>query len=77
MPLPVYVMSSSMIGQRQRLDTVADNVANVNTVGYKRQTLDFQELVSQKQGVEVGSFAHHNGTRFEFVQGGLTPTDKK
>lgn len=74
MPLSSYIMSSHMIGQRHRLDTVADNVANVNTVGYKRQTLDFQELVSRQQGQEVGSFANHNGTRLEFVQGGLSPT---
>lgn len=75
MPLPIYIMSSNMIGQRQRLDTVADNVANVNTVGYKRQTLDFMEVLSQQQQTEVGSFSHHNGTTFEFVQGALQPTN--
>lgn len=75
MPLPVYIMSSNMIGQRERLSTVADNVANVNTAGYKRQTLDFMEIVSRQQMTDVGSFSHHNGTTFEFAQGALQPTD--
>jgi flagellar basal-body rod protein FlgF len=77
MTLPVYIASSNMIGQRQRLDAVADNIANVNTAGYKRQIVDFGELVSTKQTQQVGSFSHHIGTQFVFDQGGFQLTDNQ
>lgn len=75
MTVPVYIVSSHMIGQRSKLDMVADNVANANTTGYKKLGMSFSEIVSRKQTQEVASFTHHNGTHYDFSQGGLTRTD--
>ena len=74
MPTPVYIASSSMIAQRQRMDVVADNVANVNTSGYKKQSLDFAEVLSRQDGQKIGSFAHHAGSQFNFSQGSFQKT---
>ncbi|MBP3966928.1 flagellar hook-basal body protein [Paenibacillus lignilyticus] len=36
----------SMNGLQQKLDLLADNIANVNTVGYKRKTGTFEDLLT-------------------------------
>jgi flagellar basal-body rod protein FlgF len=75
MTVPVYIVSSNMIGQRQKLDMTADNISNANTNGYKKLGMDFQEIVSRQKAQEVGSFTHHNVTFYNFTQGGLERTD--
>lgn len=39
----------SMSGIQQRLDLLADNIANVNTVGYKRKEASFEDTLTQVQ----------------------------
>lgn len=36
---------SSMNAQQQKLDSISNNLANTNTVGYKREDVNFQDLV--------------------------------
>ncbi|MBJ6361902.1 flagellar hook-basal body protein [Paenibacillus sp. GCM10012307] len=36
----------SMNGMQQKLDLLADNIANVNTVGYKRKEASFEDLLT-------------------------------
>ena len=36
----------SMGGLQQKLDMIADNIANVNTVGYKRKEATFEDLLT-------------------------------
>ena len=38
---------SGMNAQSNKLSTVADNIANVNTTGYKRASTEFSSLVLQ------------------------------
>lgn len=67
--------ASGMNAQATRLSTVADNVANVNTIGYKAVSCEFSSLVLQTSEIdyECGSVLtevrHHVST-----QGGLTST---
>ncbi|MAF32014.1 MAG: flagellar basal-body rod protein FlgF [Magnetococcales bacterium] len=75
MTVPVYIVSSNMIAQRQKLDMTADNIANSNTVGFKKLGMTFQEVVSRQKAETVGSFTHHNGTFYNFTQGGFERTD--
>lgn len=75
MPLPVYVVASNMLGQTTKLDMIADNVANANTNGYKKQSMDFAEVLSKKQSQEVASFNHHIGTSTDYTVGSLTRTN--
>lgn len=36
---------SAMSAQQEKLDSISNNLANVNTVGYKREDVSFQDLV--------------------------------
>ncbi len=38
---------SGLIAQQNKLDSISNNLANVNTVGYKREDVSFQELVQE------------------------------
>lgn len=44
----LYVAASGMAAQQVRLDTVANNIANVGTTGYKRSREAFQDLFYQE-----------------------------
>ncbi len=51
------VLSSGMRGQGQRLRHIAENVANVDTPGYRRKTIDFRREVEMGRGtggIEAG-----------------------
>lgn len=41
-----YIGAIGMSAQQQALDVVANNIANINTVGFKRSTVRFSELLS-------------------------------
>lgn len=47
---------SAMIAQQEKLDAISNNIANVNTEGYKRMDVSFQDLVNetlQRKGYPV------------------------
>jgi flagellar hook protein FlgE len=47
---------SGLTANSTALSTISDNIANVNTVGYKRHQTDFESLItSQDQGTAFGS----------------------
>ncbi len=54
----LWTGASGMIAQQTNVDTIANNISNVNTTGYKRTTTEFQSLLYQKLRVEV---TDHNG----------------
>ena len=37
--------ATGMSGQQMMVDVIANNLANINTNGYKRSQLDFQDLL--------------------------------
>ena len=39
--------ATGMIAQQNYLDTIANNIANVNTTGFKKSRIEFQDLLSQ------------------------------
>lgn len=43
----LYTAATGMEAQRLNIDVVANNLANVNTAGYKRSRADFQDLIYQ------------------------------
>lgn len=49
------VLSSGMRGQGQRLRHIAENVANVDTPGYRRKTIEFRAEV--EEGRRSGAIA--------------------
>src|SRR3989442_13396922 len=46
----VYAIVSGAIGQERRLDIVAKNLANAQTVGYKREKILFKPLLANSVG---------------------------
>jgi flagellar basal-body rod protein FlgG len=41
----LFTAATGMIGQQLHIDTIANNLANVNTTGFKKSRVNFQDLV--------------------------------
>jgi flagellar basal-body rod protein FlgG len=58
----IWTAATGMQAQQMRIDTIANNLANVNTTSYKKSTVEFQDLLYQQianpgietAGVQVG-----------------------
>jgi flagellar basal-body rod protein FlgF len=71
-------ISSKLDGLTQEFDTVANNLANTNTIGYKRRCNSFSKsLIAQGVGTkeQVGDKIETNVT-FDFTQGSLNSTGR-
>ena len=81
-----------MEAQQLNLNTIANNLANVNTPGFKRSKIEFQDLLYQKPrasgsdsgggnlvptGVEIGNGSRVASTSKVFTQGQLSNTGEK
>lgn len=51
------ISRQDMVSRLQGLDNISNNLANINTIGYKRQRTNFQELLTKAQlsGVKLTS----------------------
>ncbi len=43
----LWTAASGMISQQTNVDTISNNLANINTVGYKKETAEFKTLLYQ------------------------------
>ncbi|MDI1247716.1 MAG: flagellar basal-body rod protein FlgG [Lacunisphaera sp.] len=92
MNLSLYSAATGMEAQQLNLNTIANNLANVNTPGFKRSKIEFQDLLYQKPrasgtdsgggnlvptGIEVGNGSRVAATSKVFTQGQLTNTGGK
>jgi flagellar basal-body rod protein FlgG len=92
MNLSLYSAATGMEAQQLNLNTIANNLANVNTPGFKRSKIEFQDLLYQKPrtagaeagggnvvptGIEVGNGARVAATSKIFTQGQLTASGEK
>lgn len=86
----LFTAASGMKVQQTNVDVIANNLANVNTAGYKRTQADFQDLLyvimkepgaqtgsgfSTPSGVQIGSGAELVSTTKVFTPGVLEQTD--
>ncbi|HHV78787.1 MAG TPA: flagellar basal-body rod protein FlgG [Firmicutes bacterium] len=46
----LWTAASGMLAQQISMDTIANNLANVNTSGFKKSRVDFKDLIYQKLG---------------------------
>jgi len=69
----LYVALSSQIALERRLDTIADNVANASTIGFRATGVKFQDVVSGT-GPKSVSFASSGKTYLSGAHGALTET---
>jgi flagellar basal-body rod protein FlgG len=75
----LYSAAAGMTAQQQRMDTLANDVANVNTNGYKRTRVAFRDLlyVEDRSGnVRSGAGAAVTTTGRGFAQGNLRTTSQ-
>lgn len=92
MNLSLYSGATGMEAQQLNLNTIANNIANVNTTGFKKQKIEFQDLLYQDArpvggdagggnivpaGVEMGNGARVVSTARVFTQGQLSQTGEK
>jgi flagellar basal-body rod protein FlgG len=77
----LYTAAAGMAAQQQRMDALSNDVANVNTSGYKRVRIGFRDLVYQQAGasatgVQTGSGAAAVQLGRGYEQGSLQKTDQ-
>ncbi len=85
----LWTAASGMKSQQTNLDTISNNLANINTTGYKKETTRFQSLLYQTiqdqttdtngqlkpVGAQVGLGVKVAAIVSQFQQGNMTPTD--
>ena len=87
----LFTASTGMQAQQLNLDTIANNLANVNTNGFKRTRVDFQDLLYQTlrpagtrtgngevpTGLQVGHGTRPVATQKIFAQGNFHQTENQ
>jgi flagellar basal-body rod protein FlgG len=78
----LHSAAAGMAAQQQKMDAVANDLANANTVGYKHQRVGFRDLLydqtgrSSTTGVRTGHGAAAVDAGRAFGQGALQRTDR-
>jgi flagellar basal-body rod protein FlgG len=85
----LWTAGSGMIGQQANIDVISNNLANVNTAGFKKSRLDFQDLIYQNMrdpgasagqgnqlptGLQLGHGVRPVATQKIFTQGNYQQT---
>jgi flagellar basal-body rod protein FlgG len=85
----LYSAAAGMQSQQMNLDVISNNLANVNTTGYKKSKIEFQELLYQTTrapgseqsagnqlptGIQIGQGSRPVATSKIFTTGDLTQT---
>lgn len=87
----LFTASTGMDAQQTRIAVIANNIANMNTTGFKASRADFQDLIYETReapgalnatgvnapsGIQIGSGTNVVGTQSLFTQGTLEQTGK-
>lgn len=86
----LWTAASGMIAQQNNVDTIANNLSNVNTVGYKKETAEFKSLLYQEMvsktttanldtkpvGAQVGLGVRNSSITSHYQQGGFQTTEE-
>lgn len=84
----LWTAASGMITQQINVDTISNNLANINTTGYKKQNAEFESLLYQTiqenstdsegnmkpSGIQVGLGVRNSAIATNFKQGPLLET---
>ncbi len=75
----LYIGSTGIIAQQENMSVIADNIANVNTVGFKSSRTIFNTLMSQQMGSasvsnQVGQGVGVSSIHYDMRLGSLEPT---
>ena len=92
MNLSLYAGATGMEAQQLSLNVISNNIANVNTTGFKKSKIEFQDLLYQNPrpvggetgagnivpvGIEMGNGTKVTSTARVFSQGSLTHTERE
>jgi flagellar basal-body rod protein FlgG len=87
----LYAAASGMKALDTKLEVVANNLANIDTVGFKRSRVNFEDLLYDVRrepgalnslqeetpyGIQVGLGVQTSGTQLNFEQGSSVQTDR-
>lgn len=72
----LYVSLSGQMALMRRMETLAHNVANVNTAGFRAEEIKFEQLVSQKTDAPT-SFVSGGSTFISRRAGEVVRTDPR
>jgi flagellar basal-body rod protein FlgG len=89
----LYTTATGMKAQQTNVDMIANNIANVNTAGFKKSQASFEDLLYVTQqapglargtdnvavptGTQIGSGTRLSGTTKVYSPGMLEPTDRQ
>ena len=88
----LWTAASGMIGQQFNIDTISNNLSNVNTTGFKKNRAEFEDLLYHTvlmagtpateisevpTGIQVGHGVKVAATQKMFEQGSLQSTENK
>jgi len=66
---------SGLAANNTALDVVGNNLANLNTTGFKADAIQFKDVLGETSGTtEIGAGVATSGTSKEFIQGSIEPT---
>lgn len=92
MSISLYSAASGMEAQQTNLNVISNNIANVNTAGFKKSKVEFQDMFYQvpksvgaedggggivPTGIQVGSGTQVVATSKVFTQGQVNRTDEE
>lgn len=72
----LYVNLSGQIALQKRMDTIANNVANTSTTGYRAEEVSFESIISDASR-EPTAFASRGETFISRRNGGIIPTGNR
>ena len=81
----LYTAASGMAAQQANIDNIANNLANIQTTGYKKSRLDFEDLLYSHTkdpgsdatvGTQIGMGVRSIGTQQIFTDGSLLQTGR-
>jgi flagellar basal-body rod protein FlgG len=87
----LWTAATGMVAQQTNVDVISNNLANINTVGYKRESAEFKSLLYQNLqqkttdnngdpkpiSAQVGLGVRNSAISSRFTQGAFTNTDKQ
>ena len=88
----LYTASTGMLGMQTQIDTTANNISNVNTIGFKKSRAEFADLMyhvmeyagtstsdttKSPTGIEVGLGVRPTAINKIFSEGSLKQTDNQ
>ncbi len=90
--MALHSAASGMKALDTKLDVTANNLANINTAGFKRSRVNFEDLLYQVKkepglpnvddqpiphGIQVGLGVAVSGTQLDMAEGPIDPTDRE